>query len=209
MPTRRAPSHTGTAPAREVLRRGVNVLAQRVALRGGGEEACYSWSCNPDVSLDILPALNVRRAREEGIAVVGQVNRLLPFMPVDAELPARAFDFVLQTPACELSLFAPPRVAVSPADHATGLHIASLIKDGGTLQIGIGSIGDAVAMRRSCAITDPRSSALRWPPSPRRKCSAQDQHVAHLGWRSAGSGPRRSARAPGHAARRDAWQPWK
>src|SRR5690606_12686832 len=31
-----------------------------------------------------------------------------------------------------------------PTDYAIGHHVASLVPDGGTLQIGIGSIGDAV-----------------------------------------------------------------
>jgi hypothetical protein len=34
---------------------------------------------------------------------------------------------------------------VSAADYAIGLHAASLVADGGTLQIGIGSLGDAIA----------------------------------------------------------------
>ncbi|MBT2322908.1 hypothetical protein J7E62_11180 [Variovorax paradoxus] len=134
-----------THVAREVLQRGVNVLAQLVARRGSGDAAQYSLSCNPDVTLDVLPSLQARRAQGEGVAVVGQVNLQLPFMRGDAQLPARAFDFVLEGSAYEFSLFAPTRAAVSLADHAAGLHIASLVKDGGTLQIGIGSIGDAVA----------------------------------------------------------------
>jgi acyl-CoA hydrolase len=134
-----------THVAREVLRRGVNVLAQLVARRGSGDAARYSLSCNPDVTLDILPALEASRARGEGVAIVGQVNRQLPFMPGEAQLPAQAFDFMLEAPAYEFALFAPTRQAVSLADHAAGLHIASLVKDGGTLQIGIGSIGDAIA----------------------------------------------------------------
>ena len=131
--------------AREVLRREVNVLAQLVARRGDGDAARYSLSCNPDVTLDVLPALEARRARGDGIAIVGQVNRRLPFMPGDAQVAPHRFDFVLESPDLEFSLFAPTRQAVSLADHAAGMHIASLVKDGGTLQIGIGSIGDAIA----------------------------------------------------------------
>lgn len=52
---------------------------------------------------------------------------------------------MLEAPEYEFRLFAPVRQAVSTADYAAGLHIASLVKDGGTLQIGIGSIGDAIA----------------------------------------------------------------
>jgi acyl-CoA hydrolase len=42
-------------------------------------------------------------------------------------------------------VFAPPNNKVSPADYAIGLHASSLVADGGTLQIGIGSLGDAIA----------------------------------------------------------------
>lgn len=54
-----------THAGREVLRRGVNVVAQLVARRGSGDAARYSLSCNPDVTLEILPALQARRARGE------------------------------------------------------------------------------------------------------------------------------------------------
>jgi acyl-CoA hydrolase len=41
-------------------------------------------------------------------------------------------------------VFAPPNAKVSAADYAIGLHSSSLVADGGTLQIGIGSLGDAI-----------------------------------------------------------------
>jgi acyl-CoA hydrolase len=134
-----------TDVGREVLRRGVNVLAQLVARRGEGDASRYSLSCNPDVTLEILPTLTARRARSDGVAIVGQVNQLLPFMPGGAEVPPETFDCLLQGPEYEFRLFAPLRQYVSLADYAAGLHVASLVKDGGTLQIGIGSIGDAIA----------------------------------------------------------------
>jgi acyl-CoA hydrolase len=43
------------------------------------------------------------------------------------------------------ALFAPPKEPVSLADYAMALNAATLIEDGGTLQIGIGSFGDALA----------------------------------------------------------------
>ena len=42
-------------------------------------------------------------------------------------------------------LFAPPKEPVSLSDYAMALHAATLIRDGGTLQIGIGSFADALA----------------------------------------------------------------
>jgi acyl-CoA hydrolase len=134
-----------TEVGREVLRHGVNVLAQLVARRDEGDASRYSLSCNSDVTLEILPALMAQRARSEAVAIVGQVNQLLPFMPGEAEVPPETFDYVLEAPEYEFRLFAPLRGAVSVIDYAAGLHIASLVRDGGTLQIGIGSIGDAIA----------------------------------------------------------------
>jgi len=129
----------------EVLRRGINVIAQLVAKRETAGSAKFSLSCNPDVTLDILPGMEARRASGAPVAIVGQVNRELPFMTGEAEVPAERFDYVLEGEHCEFKLFAPPRQAVSLADYAAGLRVASMVKDGGTLQIGIGSIGDAIA----------------------------------------------------------------
>ena len=42
-------------------------------------------------------------------------------------------------------MFAPPSEPINDAKYAIGLHAASLVRDGGTLQIGIGQIGDALA----------------------------------------------------------------
>jgi acyl-CoA hydrolase len=125
-----------------VLDRGVNVVAQLVAHRGEEAPHPYSLSCNPDLMLDLLA---VRRQGNVDFVFAGQINSELPFMPGDAAIRAEEFDFMLASPATDFSLFAPPREPVSLADYATGLHAASLVPDGGTLQIGIGSLGDAVA----------------------------------------------------------------
>lgn len=129
-----------THVGRYILERGVNVLAQLVAppeRAGGG----YSLSCNPDVTPDFLAA---RRGGQTGIVFVGEVNDALPFMDGAAEVPAAEFDFLLEGDDFRFPLFAPPREPVTPADYAIGLNIAGLVPDGGTLQVGIGSIGDAI-----------------------------------------------------------------
>lgn len=129
-----------THVARYILDRGVNVLVQLVAppeRDGGG----FSLSCNPDVTPDFLGA---RRAGRADFIFAGQVNEALPFMGGQAEIPASEFDFMLEGTEFEFPLFAPPREPVTPTDYAIGLNVAGLIPDGGTLQIGIGSIGDAV-----------------------------------------------------------------
>ena len=127
-----------THASRYLIERGVNVVAQLVAKRGGR----YSLSGNTDITLDLFRARTEGRAR---FVVAGQVNSELPFMPGEADLPAEAFDHILDGPSTEFSLFAPPHEPIGISEYAIGLHTASLVPDGGTLQIGIGKDGDAVA----------------------------------------------------------------
>lgn len=128
----------------ELMRLGVNVVGQLVSARPESP-GCYSLSCNPEISLDLLPAFREAKAAGRKVAMVAQVNRRLPYMTGDAEVPADVFDFVLDAPEWEFPLFGLPNRAVEAADYATGMHVASLVPDGGTLQLGIGSLSDAVA----------------------------------------------------------------
>jgi len=130
-----------THALRYVLDRGVNVVAQLVAKRTINGETRYSLSCNPDITLDLLAE---RRRGKTDFIFVGQVNSELPFMPGDADIPAHEFAYVLEGKRAEFPLFAPPREPVDIAEYAAGIHVARTIPDGGTLQLGIGSLGDAV-----------------------------------------------------------------
>jgi acyl-CoA hydrolase len=65
-------------------------------------------------------------------------------MPGAAEMDASECDVVLEAERPHYELFAPPKEPVSLPDYAMALHAATLIKDGGTLQIGIGSFSDAL-----------------------------------------------------------------
>jgi acyl-CoA hydrolase len=131
-----------THTLRYVLERGVNVVAQLVARETRGSETRLSLSCNPDLTLDLL----ARRTRGEAdFLMIGQVNSQLPFMPGDADVSAREFEFLLDGRETDFPLFAPPREPVELADYAAGLHVARTVADGGTLQLGIGSFADAVA----------------------------------------------------------------
>jgi Acetyl-CoA hydrolase/transferase C-terminal domain len=125
-----------------LLGRGLNVITQLVAKRIVDGVARYSLSCNTDTTLDVL------RARADGRAsfkLIGQVNSELPFMPGAGDLPPEEFSAVLDGPATEFPLFAPPSEPITDTKYAIGFHAASLVRDGGTLQIGIGQVGDALA----------------------------------------------------------------
>lgn len=105
------------------------------------EEGRWSLSCNPDITADLL------RFRDEGrmdFLLAGERHPDLPFFGGAAEVRRDRIDLLLDDPD-PYGLFQVPKRPVGPAEHAIGLHVARLVEDGGTLQIGIGAIGDAIA----------------------------------------------------------------
>lgn len=131
-----------THAASYLLTRGVNVILQLVAKRVVDGQTRYSLSCNTDTTLDFIAA---KAAGRTSFKLIGQVNSELPFMPGPGDLSADEFDAVLEGADVEFPLFAPPSEPVTDTKYAIGLHAAGLIRDGGTLQIGIGQVGDALA----------------------------------------------------------------
>ncbi len=132
-----------THVSREILKH-VNVIAQMVAARVVDGKTEFSLSSNPDITLDLLPHLAALRAGGRDIITIAAINQQLPFMLGDAEVDAGSFDFLLEDPACAHDLFCPPNMSISGVDHLIGLCASSLVKDGGTLQLGIGELGDAI-----------------------------------------------------------------
>ena len=146
-----------TFVARDMGVMGMNVIAQSVAARTD-DDGCLSLSLssNPDVTFEVA-----ERYAAEGrpLLKVGVVNKAKPFMPHTAVVPNDFFDLVVTDPAATHTLFAPPNGKISTADYAIGLHAASLVVDGGTLQIGIGALGDAIA--QSLIVRDQRGEDFR------------------------------------------------
>jgi acyl-CoA hydrolase len=129
---------------RDLLDAGINVLAQLVAATQENGATLLSLSCNPDLTLDLVPRLRAAERRGEKVALLAQVNRNLPFMYGDAAVAADYFDAVVDAPKYDFPLFAPPNLPVNTAEYMIGLHVSALIRDGGTLQLGIGALADAV-----------------------------------------------------------------
>ena len=135
---RRYISSNYTHVARDLVDRGVNLICQLVAR---GEDGQLSLSSNPDVTLDLMRRIGERS--RDSIYSIAQVHPDLPFMHGDAVVDETFFDEVLHTDPAQ-PLFGVPRPAISTQDFAVGFHAARLIDDGGTLQIGIGSLSDAL-----------------------------------------------------------------
>ena len=128
--------------ARDINAAGLNLVAQLLA-RDPQHPDRLSLSCNPDITLDMLPMIAKRRAAGETILILGQVHSDLPYMPGDAEFDAADLDLLIDEEE-HSTLFSTPNMPVGIQDHCIGLYASTLVRDGGTLQIGIGSMGDAL-----------------------------------------------------------------
>ena len=131
-----------THVARDLAEIGVNVVVQLIATREEAGRTRYSLACNPDVSLDL--DAHIQAAGKPRPLVIGVVHPQLPFVGNEAEIDVGFFDIVLRDAACAHALFALPREPVDTAEYALGLHASALVRDGGTLQIGIGALSDAL-----------------------------------------------------------------
>jgi acyl-CoA hydrolase len=130
--------------AGHLMRAETNAFAQLVAPDPNHVGARLSLSSNTDVTRDLAPYVRARREAGKPVVFAGEVNANLPYMPGEAEVERAQFDVILEG-AQVYDLFAPPKEPVSLSDYAMALHAATLIRDGGTLQIGIGSFADALA----------------------------------------------------------------
>ncbi len=137
---RRYASLNYTHVARALADRRINAIVQKVAREPGGER--LSLSCNTDLTFDALAAVATR-----GLArplMVAEVDPALPWLGGGAAVDADFFDIVVDPPGPHPRLFGLPRQPVTDVDYAIGFHASTLVKDGGTLQIGIGALADAL-----------------------------------------------------------------
>src|SRR6059058_5810003 len=109
-----------THVARDCLARGVNVIAH------------------------LLPLIEGARAAGGDIVMVGQTHAQMPFMTGHALIDPGRFDFLVDHPRYDYDLFCPPNPPLGTVEHAIGMYASALVRDGGTLQIGIGELGDSL-----------------------------------------------------------------
>ncbi len=158
-----------THVARALADRAVNAIVQKVARdpnAAGDVGARLSLSCNTDLTRDAVDAIVARGLPRP--LLVAEIDPNLPWLGGQAAVEAGYFDVVVMPPGPYPNLFPLPRQPVSDADYAIGFHASALVRDGGTLQIGIGALADALchalalrhtdnaAYRRVLAALDPR-----------------------------------------------------
>ena len=130
-----------THVVRDCLARGVNVICQQVCAGEIDGRPVYSLSCNSDTSRDLADLL---KQQCRPFANIAQVNQDLPFMYGEAVVSSDYFDILVDNRELDFPVFAPPKMSVSDADYMIGFHSSTLVKDDGEIQIGIGSLGDAL-----------------------------------------------------------------
>lgn len=133
-----------THAVRDAMLNGCNVLTQLVAKKKVNGQTMLSMSSNPDTHLEGLEAFRQAKSSGKRVAVVAQVNSNLPFMYGKAVVSPDCYDMIIDTREYDFTLFGAPKESVSTADWMIGLHASTLVRDGGTLQVGIGSLGDAI-----------------------------------------------------------------
>lgn len=131
-------NYTHVAPA--VAEKNINAIVHKVAREPNGTR--ISLSCNPDLTFDLLD--EIRYLGKPRPLLIAEVDPQLPWIGGSASVDQDFFDIVLDLPEPAPKLFALPRQPVTCTEYAIGLRASALIKDGGTLQIGIGSLSDAL-----------------------------------------------------------------
>ncbi len=134
-----------THAVRDLIDNGLNVIGNMIAPHPDGRRDLVSMSCNPDLTVEGFAKITEVRKKGRKCMIVGQLNSHLPYMYGDAVMESSVYDLILDAPKYNFPLFSVPKASVAPADHMIGLNVSTLIKDDGTLQIGIGSLGDAIA----------------------------------------------------------------
>ena len=147
---RRYASLNYTHVAKALADRGMNALVQKVAREAGGTR--LSLSCNTDLTFDALDA--IAAAGLPRPLLVAEVDPQLPWLDGDAVVDAGFFDAVVVPPGPYPTLFGLPRQPVSDSDYAIGFHASTQVRDGGTLQIGIGALADALCHALALRHTD-------------------------------------------------------
>ncbi len=130
-----------THAADAVAQRAPHAIVQKVAMQPDNRR--LSLSCNNDITQDTLDAMTARGLPRP--LLIAEIDPQLPYLGGSATVDVSFFDLVISPPPPYPALFGLPRQPVSDADYAIGLYASTLVRDGGTLQIGIGTLADAIS----------------------------------------------------------------
>ena len=131
---------------RDLIVRDVNVAAGLFAKRILDDgKIILSGGSNTGLVFDAAKAFKELRKEGKKTAIIGEVTNGMPFMYGDeTKSQEDLIDFMLDAPKYDFNLFSAPKPSVSMINHIIGLYSSTLLKDGGTIQIGIGAMADGI-----------------------------------------------------------------
>ena len=91
------------------------------------------------VEVNVLPAA-IEATRDSGGLVLAQLNPQMPYTYGDGELDVDLIDYAID---CDVPLASPVSREADATSTVIGEHVADLIPDGATLQLGIGAVPDS------------------------------------------------------------------
>lgn len=128
---------------RDMINLGCNVFGHEIARQTVDGKEMLSLS-GEGYTKTMMQRIAKLRQQGKNIALVGQINGQMPFMYNDAIVDAASYDLILDNADYDHTLLGSPSQKVDTTDYMIGLHASTLMPDDGTLQIGIGSLGDAI-----------------------------------------------------------------
>jgi acyl-CoA hydrolase len=133
-----------THVARDVAGAGCNVVAVILSARNEAAGGLYSTGSNADAAIMMLWNMVEKRRSGCRVGILGQVNGAMPYMFGAGEVAQDCFTGIVDNPQLSHGLFAAPKEPIPNADYFIALHAGALVRDGGTFQVGFGSLADAV-----------------------------------------------------------------
>ncbi len=133
-----------TYVTRAMAAQGCNATAVMLSPKAADKEGRYSLGGNADAAIMMINDLVERRKTGRKVFIAGQVNSHMPYTYGASEVTPEIFDGIVDAPELYHPLFAAPKEPVSSTEYSIAFHVSALIKDGGTFQVGFGSLGDAI-----------------------------------------------------------------
>ncbi len=113
--------------------RGMNMVVMKASFLNG------TFNCGTNVDI-MLRA--IRDVKKNGGAVLLLENANMPYTCGNADIPAECIDYVVRD---DEPLFVMPHQPLTVLEHSIGSHVAEIVPDGATLQLGIGQMSDAIS----------------------------------------------------------------
>ncbi len=128
---------------RDIIDKDINLLCHLGNSAEINGKKVITTGGNSDVISPLIDWMLEQRPKTERI-IMAELNSNVPFLWGETTYEPDMYDYILESDAFNQMTFCPPKESISNTDHMIGFYSSLLVKDGGTLQIGIGSMGDAI-----------------------------------------------------------------